>query len=273
MKVKVVMDRPMGYIDSYGSEYPVNYGYVPGVIAGDLEEQDAYILGLDHPVDEYTGNLIAVIHRDDDVEEKWVISNQTYTKQEIYEQVKFIEQYFQSTVNLVDPASFELWDVVDENGIELGYQKLRGSKLLEHEFHKVVHVWIKQSDERFLVQKRALHKSNAPGYIAAHAGSVTAGEDVLTGAVREVEEEIGFKLHPSELKLVSTLHPKVRGKSGIDYIYLVQKDVLLKDCKIDENEVDSVMYMSIGEIYESCDNGEFYPYGDDYFKSIFKNEP
>ena len=46
-RVKVKIDRPLGschpkYKDLY---YPVNYGYVEGVIAPDGEEQDAYILG------------------------------------------------------------------------------------------------------------------------------------------------------------------------------------------------------------------------------------
>ena len=52
--VKVTVDRPMG---SYHPEhkdmyYPINYGYVEGMMAPDGEEQDAYILGVDRPVDE-----------------------------------------------------------------------------------------------------------------------------------------------------------------------------------------------------------------------------
>ena len=52
-KVKVTVDRPLGsrhpeYTDMV---YPVNYGYIAGIIAPDGEEQDAYILGVDHPED------------------------------------------------------------------------------------------------------------------------------------------------------------------------------------------------------------------------------
>ena len=70
--VKVTVDRPMGsyhpnHRDIY---YPVNYGYIKGIMSPDGEEQDAYILGVDHPVDEFTGRVIAVIHRYDDIEEK-----------------------------------------------------------------------------------------------------------------------------------------------------------------------------------------------------------
>ena len=50
--------------------YPINYGYVEGIIAPDGEEQDAYILGVDEAIDKFIGTVIAVVHRNDDVEEK-----------------------------------------------------------------------------------------------------------------------------------------------------------------------------------------------------------
>ena len=41
-------------------EYPVNYGFVEGVIAGDGENQDAYVLGTDGPIESFQGKVIAV---------------------------------------------------------------------------------------------------------------------------------------------------------------------------------------------------------------------
>ena len=66
--VKITVDRPLGSYHSSHRDicYPVNYGYIRGIMAPDGEEQDAYILGVDHPVDEFTGRVIAVIHRYDD---------------------------------------------------------------------------------------------------------------------------------------------------------------------------------------------------------------
>lgn len=96
------MDRPLGsyhptHKDIY---YPINYGYIEGIIAPDGEEQDAYILGVHSAVKEFTGKVIAVIHRDDDVEEKWVVApdNMNFSEEEIMEQVAFQEQYFKSKV-------------------------------------------------------------------------------------------------------------------------------------------------------------------------------
>lgn len=100
--VTVTVDRPLGsyhpkHKDIY---YPINYGYIEGIIAPDGEEQDVYILGVDKPVDRFAGRIIAVVHRNDDVEEKWVAApeNMDFTKEEIMEQVEFQEQYFDSEV-------------------------------------------------------------------------------------------------------------------------------------------------------------------------------
>lgn len=102
--VKVTVDRPMG---SYHPEhkdmyYPVNYGYIEGIIAPDGEEQDAYILGVNEPIKEFTGKIIAIIHRFDDIEEKWVVApeNVSFSEAEIIEQVNFQEQYFKSEVRM-----------------------------------------------------------------------------------------------------------------------------------------------------------------------------
>ena len=102
--VKVTVDRPLGsyhpkHKDIY---YPINYGYIEGIIAPDGEEQDAYILGVDKPVKEFVGKIIAIIHRFDDVEEKWVVvpEDVSFTKEEIMQQVEFQEKYFKSEIRM-----------------------------------------------------------------------------------------------------------------------------------------------------------------------------
>ena len=102
--VKVVVDRPLGtyhpkYKDLF---YSVNYGYVEGIIAADGEEQDAYILGVNEPIKEFTGKVIAVIHRFDDVEEKLVVvpTDASFTKEEIIKQVYFQERFFKTEIRM-----------------------------------------------------------------------------------------------------------------------------------------------------------------------------
>jgi len=100
--VAVTVDRPLGscHPTHKNMRYPVNYGYVRGIMAPDGEEQDAYILGVDMPVEAFTGMVVAIIHRKDDVEDKWVIcpEDKSFTREEIMEQVKFQEQYYESEI-------------------------------------------------------------------------------------------------------------------------------------------------------------------------------
>ena len=98
--VHVVVDRPIGY--QHGDiTYPINYGYIPGLMAGDGEEQDAYILGIDVPISEFDGWVIAAIRRKNDCEDKLVVApmGTVYHQGQIAEAVHFQEQYFISTMD------------------------------------------------------------------------------------------------------------------------------------------------------------------------------
>ena len=96
--VKVILDRPIGTTHPNHNDliYSVNYGYIPEIFAPDGEEQDAYVLGVNEPINEFTGKIIAIIKRLDDVEEKWVIApeGKSFTKEEITNSIAFQEKFF-----------------------------------------------------------------------------------------------------------------------------------------------------------------------------------
>ena len=102
--VKVIIDRPLGSHHPKQKDiiYPVNYGYIPGVIAPDGEEQDAYILGVNEPITQFVGKVIAVIHRLNDIEDKWVVApeNKAFSKDEIADLVAFQEKFFDTEILL-----------------------------------------------------------------------------------------------------------------------------------------------------------------------------
>ena len=92
------IDRPLGSAHPRVPDmiYTVNYGYVDGVFAGDGAEQDIYLLGEDKPVQSFSGKVIAVLHRYNDVEDKWIVSadGRDYSDEEIAEKTAFQEKYF-----------------------------------------------------------------------------------------------------------------------------------------------------------------------------------
>ena len=99
-RVHVEVDRPIGYLHG-DILYPVNYGYIPGIIAGDGEEQDAYILGVSEPLTAFDGQVIGAIRRKDDCEDKLVVAPEgtVFHQGQIAEAVHFQEQYFDSTID------------------------------------------------------------------------------------------------------------------------------------------------------------------------------
>ena len=101
--VTMEIDRPMGYVHRKGDKtlvYSINYGYIPGVLGGDGEELDVFLLGVDHPVDTFTGRIIGIVYRADDVEDKLIMAPEgmCFTVGEMTEAVRFQEKYYDSSI-------------------------------------------------------------------------------------------------------------------------------------------------------------------------------
>ncbi len=105
-RVVVGIDRPIGYVhkkENYSLTYPINYGYIPGVLGGDGEELDVYLLGVNEPVENYECEIIAIAHRHNDVEDKLVGApvGMRFTKEEIKTAIHFQEQYYNTEVEVL----------------------------------------------------------------------------------------------------------------------------------------------------------------------------
>ena len=101
--VDIKMDQPLGSKHSGHPEtiqYPINYGFVPGTLAEDGEELDAYLLGVNVPLEKYTGRCIAIIHRTNDDDDKLVIvpDGMSFSDEEIVSQTYFQERFFESVI-------------------------------------------------------------------------------------------------------------------------------------------------------------------------------
>ena len=94
-----IIDRPIGsqHPSNPNIEYPINYGYVENVFANDGEEQDVYVLGTNIPIKRFKGEVIAVFHRTNDIEDKWIVSidGKQYSDEEILAMIHFQEKYFE----------------------------------------------------------------------------------------------------------------------------------------------------------------------------------
>ena len=201
--VTVQVDRPMGYCHK-NIVYPVNYGFLPGVMGGDGEEQDAYILGVDEPVLRFTGRVIGVIRRHNDNEDKLVVApeGEEYHQGEIAEMVRFQEQYFVSTIDCLKRKSCGV----------IPFRERSGQK------------------EILLVHERFSKFWSLP------KGHMEAGETETETALRELGEETGLRAVLNEDLRVTVEYPvgpKSR-KEVVLFIGEVYGNVNLREGEIEE---------------------------------------
>jgi inorganic pyrophosphatase len=100
-QVHLHIDRPAGSRHpEHGFLYPINYGYLPGTQAADGEELDAYLLGVSEPLDCFSGECVAVLHRLNDDDDKLIVvpPGMQVSDAEIRRQTDFVEQFFESVI-------------------------------------------------------------------------------------------------------------------------------------------------------------------------------
>ncbi len=99
--VTATIDRPLGSEHpKWNFEYPINYGSIQNTKSSDGEEVDAYVLGINEPLKEFTGKCIAIIHRLDDDDDKLVLAPEgmDFSDDDIRTTTHFQEQYFTSVI-------------------------------------------------------------------------------------------------------------------------------------------------------------------------------
>ncbi|MGI5846071.1 MAG: Type 1 glutamine amidotransferase-like domain-containing protein [Alphaproteobacteria bacterium] len=99
--VNVRIDRPLGSKHpKHGFIYETNYGFIPNTISGDGKELDAYVLGINKPMDEFTGRCIAIIHRTDDDDDKLIVvpDSTKITDEEIESLTAYQEKWFKHII-------------------------------------------------------------------------------------------------------------------------------------------------------------------------------
>ena len=156
----------------------------------------------------------------------------------------------------------EIWDLYDKNKTLIGKTHTRGDELPDGCYHLVVHVWIKNSLNQYLITQRAANRKTYPLMFENVGGSVLAGESSIQGAVREVKEEVGLDFEGGTGKLVfSMVRDEVSGKKFNDiadvWFFDYNGDVDLSCATTDE--VCDWMWLDIDGIKKLYDEGKLVP--------------
>lgn len=154
----------------------------------------------------------------------------------------------------------ELIDVLDQDGNKTG-ETLRRSEIHRlGKWHKVVHVWIKNGTGDLLLQKRSMNKESDPGkWDVSAGGHITAGDESLHTAQKEIQEELGISIPKENIIFLGSLKAQNTQRNGrfinneINDIYVVSTNAKTEDMIIQKEEVDEVKFVPIQEIQKRLD--------------------
>lgn len=140
----------------------------------------------------------------------------------------------------------ELIDIVDENGMYTGKTCLKSEAHRLGYFHPTVHIWLYTKESKILLQKRALTKKVFPGlWDISVAGHIAAGEQIEEAALREVYEEIGYKMTTEHLIKIGTRKHQVNHANGIidnefHHVFIGELEVPTEQLTMQTEEVDAL---------------------------------
>ena len=149
----------------------------------------------------------------------------------------------------------EIFDILDENGDVTGETAPRSYVHKNGLYHRTAHIWLIK-DKKVLLQRRSHDKDSFPGRLdISSAGHISAGEEPLTSAVRELYEELGIKAEPSELELlgkisrhyVKEFYGEIFDDRELAFVYLFTGNFELSRIKVQQSEISEVGLYTLEE--------------------------
>lgn len=143
----------------------------------------------------------------------------------------------------------EYFDILDDNGNKTGKTKLRSKVHKDGDWHRSVHIWIINYNGDILLQRRCSTKDSHPNMLdISYAGHLTAGDTSLSGAIREVKEELNLDVKKEELKFIKTLkRPSKRTTIFINNefsdMYILRTNKNTEEMKFQEEEISEIFFV------------------------------
>ena len=164
----------------------------------------------------------------------------------------------------------EKWKILDENGNFTGEILDRNNPRVWEKgiYHQGADVWIINSENKILIQKRSKEKKLEPNVWAMTGGSVILEENSLQTIVREAKEELNIDIMASDLKLITKFKT---GNVWID-TFILKNDFDINKIVFQKEEVSDVKWATIEEIDEIFSNGNFIKNRWEFVRDIIKNE-
>lgn len=114
----------------------------------------------------------------------------------------------------------------------------------------IVLIFIENSKGEFLIQKTSPSRDSV---YATTGGHVSYGSTFEETAINEVKEELGIDITNDNIILMNTY---IRERV-IQKIFYLKKDISINDITIQEDEVETIEWLSKEKINELIENNEF----------------
>ncbi len=153
----------------------------------------------------------------------------------------------------------EFFDVLNEKGNFTGKAESREKCHKEGLWHKAVVVFIINSKNQVLLQRRSQNKRMWPNMWDVTAGGhVLAGEFGFEAIIREAKEELGIELNKNEMTFLgSSISTNNKGdiiNKHFNEYYIVNKDLDLTRLKLQKEEVSEVKWIDKNDIIKKIKN-------------------
>lgn len=161
----------------------------------------------------------------------------------------------------------ELIDVLDENGVKTGKVLTRCEVHKRRVWHRSIAVAIINDKNEILIQQRSDNKDkNAGMWDISVAGHISAGQDALSAATREINEEVavnlGYNIDIKDFRYMYSFRKEQKYSGDFierqfyDFFILRQKKLSRKNIKFQESEVQAVKFVTVSELQEMRKNNE-----------------
>ncbi len=160
----------------------------------------------------------------------------------------------------------EIWDLYTKDRGITNKTHVRGKPIPEGYYHLVVHVWITDGNNRFLMSKRDASRPTFPLLWECVGGSVLRGENSYQGVIRETIEEVGIDLTDCE---GTVFYTKTRINDIMDaWLFTYAGDIDLSLATT--NEVCEVKWMTKEDILQLYEKHSLVPTLEYFFEKIAK---
>ncbi len=133
---------------------------------------------------------------------------------------------------------------------------IKGRKELNKgEYRISTHIWIKNQQNRILIEKRSEKEDKFPEMWAQVGGGVKTGDTSKITVFKECKEELNYDVKEENLFYIGSY---VRTKDIVD-VWMVNQDISIDNLKLQEDEVADVKLVTFEEFDKMIESGKVVP--------------